>query len=125
LVSIRDPLAADESSGANPQRANDTTILTQIGYDSSGRASGVTLPAPTLATDPRPAHTYAYTSGAETRMSVAGAAPTTGYARRVLFDGAGRTTDDYDAAGIDTHLTRDAQDAVTSTTQFYGTSSAL
>jgi len=124
LASIRDPLAADEV--AAQQRADNATVRTSISYDGSGRASTVTLPdLDTTDAVGQPAHSYTYTSASETRMAAAGAAPAVGYARRVLFDSAGRVIDDYDAAGLDTHTTWDAEDEVTSKTSFYGLASAL
>jgi RHS repeat-associated protein len=113
LTTIRDPLAADAVAAA--VRANDDTTRTIIHYDDSGRVDSVKLAEP-LASAARPEHQYRYVSGSETQVDVVGVTPAAGYARRVLFDGAGRVTDDYDATAKHATATWDPRDLPLSAT---------
>lgn len=112
LTAVRDPLAYDAvAAGLRP---NDYTATTQIAYDSVGRATGVTMPAPNAPSDPRPAHSYTYTSPTQTDVHVAGLTEPNGYARRAIFDDRGRVTSELDVAGLATQVTYDAADRPTS-----------
>jgi RHS repeat-associated protein len=98
LSDVRDPLAYDAISAGLV--ANDGNANTAIGYDASGRASAVALPTPAAGVA-RATHWYRYLGGGETQMDIAGFSPTTGYARRVVSDAAGRTYSDTDAQGVE------------------------
>lgn len=112
LARIRDPLANDAITAGVV--ANDETTRTVIGY-ASGKVTSVTLPAPSAGA-PRPGRSYTYTSGTETRVNVSGLTSPLGYARKVIFDTAGRTTSDTDATGNTTTYQWDARDLLVSTT---------
>ena len=111
LTKMRDPLAADLVAAG--VRADDDTTRTVVAYDGSGRASGVTLPAP-LAGDLRPAGTFGYVSGTQTDVHTAGLSEPNGYARRVTFDGAGRMLTERDTAGLLTSYSYDNEDKLLS-----------
>lgn len=112
ITQIRTPDAADHVAAGS--RADNDATRTVIGYDSFGRVSSVTLPAP-LAGDARPGQTYSYPSPTETTVKVAGASEPTGYSRRVVFDNAGLLREERDAAGLVTAFTYDNAERVVST----------
>ena len=122
LNRVRDPLAYDTVAAG--LAANDDTTRTTISYDAAGRATTVTLPAPT-AGSARQARTYRYVSANETQVDIAGFAPATGFARRAVHDSTGRTTADTDATNVETtySFVSAAKDLVVSTTTAanYGT----
>ncbi|MGI8492490.1 MAG: hypothetical protein ACR2NJ_07005 [Acidimicrobiales bacterium] len=110
---------------------NCATIIT---YDSSGRTSTVTSPAPLAANDnTRPERGYCYgfgsatiTSGATaptcsgpaprvTSVAVAGLSPSVGYAEQDSYDNQNRITTTRDSAGLATTYTWNSADQVTST----------
>lgn len=100
LAQVRDVLANDAIMAG--VRLVTDAVTTDIAYDTSGRASSVTLPQPTPS-ESRPAHAYAYglapTAGgvAASQVNVAGLAPASGYVRRVEHDDKLRTIADTDA----------------------------
>ncbi|MDQ3573423.1 MAG: PA14 domain-containing protein [Actinomycetota bacterium] len=93
LTAVRDPLAADAVAAG--RRPDDATTRTEVAYDTAGKVSSITLPAPNAGA-PRPAHFYTYGPGS-TDVHVAGLSEPNGYARRVAFDAAARQTADTDA----------------------------
>ena len=97
LSTVRDPLAADAVAAG--VRADDDTTRTLITYDSAGRASTVTLPAP-VAGAARPASTYTYPAGGARVVRAGGAAGDT----TVSFGAAGYrpVVGDWDLNGTDT-----------------------
>lgn len=98
ITSIRDSFANDAvSSGA---RTADGTELSSIQYDALGHVSNVTLPAATAGAT-RISHTYNYFQG-YSYEHVTGATEPNGFTRQIKYDGTLRTTDDYDAANLDT-----------------------
>jgi len=108
VVRIRTPLAADEVAAG--MRTDDDSVRTVVAYDTSGRVASVTLPAPTSSTDPHPSHSFTYTSSTQTDVHIAGLTEPNGYARRVIFDGTGHVTTDYDITGLATTTTWDSGD---------------
>jgi RHS repeat-associated protein len=108
LTALRDPLANDAIAAG--VRADDDTAKTQITYDSEGRVSKVTQPAPSAGAQ-RPERTYTYDPANRTaEVDVAGFSPTSGFAQRVRYDTRSRITESWDAAGLRTTYTWDAFD---------------
>jgi RHS repeat-associated protein len=103
LAKVRDPLAYDAVNAASPHnRADNDDTRTLVAYDTLGRATSVTL-AKANASDPeRPQRSYRYVSGTETQVDVAGITPQPGqgFARKVTYDQAGRTTTDTGLDGL-------------------------
>ncbi len=103
LASVRDSLANDAIT-AGQRVSTDTTIQTDVAYDSLGRASGVTLPAATVSAT-RQAHTYNHfpafgSASAYTLVHIANATEPNGFSRKVTRDATFRTTEDRDAANL-------------------------
>ncbi|WP_370057358.1 PA14 domain-containing protein [Leifsonia sp. EB41] len=107
---------------------NATTPQTVISYDTTGRATGVTLPAPN-STTPAPAKTYTYaavpltnpdgsTTDGTTYVDVAGLTPPTGgmgHQAAVTFDTALRKTSATTASGLTTKTLWNNHDNVLAT----------
>jgi YD repeat-containing protein len=110
VSAVRDPLQYDAVVAS--RAPDDDTSRTLISYNSTGRASQVTLALPTSGPQ-RPNHSYRYVSGTETQLDVAGLSEPNGYAQRVVYDGAGRLTTQYDTAGLATTKEWDTNDRVT------------
>ncbi len=111
LTGLRDPVAND--SIAAGVRANDSTVLTQVGYDTLGRVTSVLEPAATKKAA-QIQNTIQYLPGAldgsytgATQEHVTGATESHGYSRRVEYDSLFRTTRDVDIAGLATTTTWD------------------
>lgn len=114
IVAMRSPLGADAVAAGV---AADAASWTNVAYDTSGRAASVTLPS----TGARPAHSYTYTSAAESRVDVAGLSEPLGFARKVTMDGStGRVATDTDATGVTTTFAWDAGDRLLSSTDGAG-----
>ncbi len=101
LSEIRDPLANDAIAAgqrADCPAANPGTLCsTLIAYDTEGRVSTVTQPAP-RAGDLRPQRTYSYIPTLKrTRVYVAGFTPSGGYASSVDYDDRGRIVKQRDS----------------------------
>ncbi|MCA1683897.1 MAG: hypothetical protein LC708_02040, partial [Actinobacteria bacterium] len=128
LAKVRDPLAADAiAATAITATPDDDRSRTLIAYDSAGRAASLSLAVPNAGAVgelPRPAHTYEYPSGTETRVRVAGLSGATdepnGYNRKVTFDLGGRTLDDTDATARTTTSVWDGGDRLVSRTDAAG-----
>ena len=117
LTGVRDQLINDLiASGiiTDPNNSDGTPNLvhfTQIGYDTSGRVTAVTLPEPDSTGNNIPSHTYGYPSGGltggTTTMTVAGETTAQGWARQVIYDSAGHATTDTGADNIAVNYTWD------------------
>gem|GEM_PF-1400120 len=86
LVKLRTPLAHDAMvKGAAP---DDDTTRTIVAYDAANRVTSVSMPVPNAGVPfpaialARPAHSYDYISGTETRVHVAGSPEPNGFARK-------------------------------------------
>lgn len=113
LKSVRDALANDAIAAG--VRTNNDNVMTQIGYDSLGRVTNVTLPAPTESAA-RVQHTIEYlpeqkayvdANGSPvtgysglTKQHVVGASEPKGYTRRIKFDNLYRTIESTDSTGL-------------------------
>lgn len=131
LVGVRDSLANDAIVAG--VRANDSSTLTQIGYDALGRAVSVTAPAATAGAT-RIKRTIQYLPGTlgyqngnpstgyfgVTKEHVTGAHEPHGYSLRVEYDNLFRTTTSTDVQGLSTitqwDSVKDLQYATTSPT---------
>jgi YD repeat-containing protein len=80
LSKVRSPLSAD--AVADGISADDDTSRTVVSYDSSNRATSVTLPKAQPTDSYQSSHTYTYVSSSETQLNIAGLTPASGYARR-------------------------------------------
>ncbi len=130
LTAVRDSLANDWLTADATRSA--AAVATVIGYDTQGRATSVTLPAPDgTTTTPRPARTYTYAtpsnpndpaSTGTTHVDVAGLkaastpAPASDRARTVTFDNAWRQLSDTSALGLTGRQVWNAKDMVLSST---------
>ncbi len=123
LSSLRDSLANDWLT-ANPSGST-TLTLTEIGYDTQGRASTVTLPAPDGVTSAnRPQKTYTYGSGVS-YVDIAGftvptTAPSNGHAITVTYDSGYRQLTSTSAAGLTASKEWNAKDMLLSATDPWG-----
>jgi RHS repeat-associated protein len=113
LVGMRNTLTNDAIAAA--VRADDDNVKTQIAYDILGRATNVTLPAPTTSAS-RMQHTIEYLPGASgyvdengssvpgyegmTKRHVVGAAEPNGFSRRIKYDNLFRTIEATDVANL-------------------------
>jgi RHS repeat-associated protein len=125
LIQVRNPLENDWVGVSGKGRSDTATDETTISYDSFGRATSVTLPAPDGATvNQQPAHTYTYTNYLDasgglnspvplgtatgtTYVNVAGltaptAAPADGYDGTVTFDSSLRELTSKTPSGLQT-----------------------
>jgi len=128
LTVVRDPLAYDAISAGGrsdcPASSTSTpTCDTTIAYDTSGRASTVTQPAPAAGVA-QPERLYCYNAATASSTSLAcGAAatgtasvaivglnPTSGFAEQVTFDARNRIVSSTDAAGHTTTYTWNSLD---------------
>ncbi|HEX6393125.1 MAG TPA: LamG-like jellyroll fold domain-containing protein [Acidimicrobiales bacterium] len=111
LIGIRDQLTNDLIANGIITDPNNTdgspnlNHFTQIGYDTAGRVTQVTLPEPDAnSASSRPNHQYTYPSsgptGGTTTVTVAGETTTQGWARQVIYDPAGHATTDTGADNI-------------------------
>jgi RHS repeat-associated protein len=102
LTSQRSPLVNDWFAADPAARAGATDVRSEITYDStSGKPKGtkVVEPAP-MPGQPRPGTTYRYDpANRQTFTDTAGLAPVTGFASKVTYDAADRTTSTTDSAG--------------------------
>lgn len=101
LISTRDSLANDAITAG--VQADDNTADTDLTYDSIGRVSSITQPAPQAGAN-RASHTFEYLSNA-TQMHITGAPEPNGFSKRVDYDSLLRTTAETDVAGLVTHTT--------------------
>lgn len=130
LVAVRDALANDAIAAG--VRTNDDNAKTQIAYDTLGRVSSVTQPAPTTGAS-RLQHTIEYLPEQKpyidengsavpgyagmTKQHVTGAAEPKGFIRRIKYDSLYRTIEATDMAGLSTTTEWDPnKDLVYSTT---------
>jgi len=123
IIALRDPLANDAIAAG--VRANDGTSNTTLAYDSLGRLSSVTQPAPTTGST-RMQHTIAYKPGngtyfGATEQHVVGGSELMGFTRRIEYDSLLRTLKDSDIANLsDTTEWDPVKDLVLSTTDETG-----
>ncbi|MES2171725.1 MAG: PA14 domain-containing protein [Actinomycetota bacterium] len=116
LTTIRNALANDWLT-ANPSRTATATNATTITYDTAGRASTVTLPAPdgtTVASQPQ--KTYTYSTGS-TAVDVSGQ---TGHAETVTYDSGMRQLTATSAMGLTAAQTWSNKDQLLSVTDATG-----
>ncbi|MDP3992860.1 MAG: PA14 domain-containing protein [bacterium] len=97
LMQIRGSLAYDAAMAG--VRANDNTISTRISYDIIGRASSITLPAPTTGAF-RAVHNYRYFTNS-TQTSETGETEPFGFSRWIHYDQTFRTVKNTDKANLD------------------------
>ncbi|MEA3075860.1 MAG: hypothetical protein QOF60_768, partial [Actinomycetota bacterium] len=118
MTALRDVLTNDLIAAGVFSDPAATTHQTLIGYDASGRVASVKSPVASAAMTEaqRPAHTYDYTNGTQTKVLVAGLVTNGAAARTVTLDVDGHATSDIDAAGVTTTNTWDSfNDRVTRT----------
>lgn len=97
LMQVRGSLAFDAvMAGVRP---NDNTVLTRITYDIIGRASSITLPAPTSGAF-RAVHNYRYYTNS-TQTSETGETEPFGFSRWIHYDQTFRTVKSTDKANLD------------------------
>ena len=111
LTGIRDQLTNDLIANGIITDPTNLAHQTQMGYDTSGRVSTVTLPEPDSSGSNIPSHTYGYPSsgptGGTTTVTVAGETTTQGWARQIVYDPAGHATTDTGADNIAVNYTWD------------------
>lgn len=113
ITKYRDTLANDAI--AYGVRTNDDSVASAIGYDSSGKVTSVTAPAPTAGAS-REENTVEYLAGA-TALHTTGAPEPHGFSRKITYDSTFRTTADTDVANLTTATEWDSvKDLVLSTT---------
>lgn len=96
-------------------RPDDATVTTQIGYDIIGRASAVTMPAPTTGAF-RAVHNYRYFTNS-TQTSETGETEPFGFSQWIYYDSSLRTVKVTDKANLDSWTQWEAtKDLVRSTT---------
>lgn len=126
LSVIQDSLANDWRMAYPTAPA--AAVSTTISYDTTGKATSVTLPAPdgeTASTRPSKSYTYA---GTTTYVDVAGltvptTAPSNGHARTVTFDSAYRQLTATSAAGLTASHVWNLKDQILSGTDPFGRTS--
>ncbi|MCU1471033.1 MAG: hypothetical protein JWQ39_2182 [Glaciihabitans sp.] len=130
---IRDSLANDWLMADSTHNASGP-VATSITYDTSGRATSVTLPAPNAVSDPRPQKTYTYSStpmgtaaGVSyvdvAGLSVPGGGASDGHARKVTFNAALQTSSGTTASGLTTAEKWNQHDNLQETVDPSGTAS--
>ncbi|MEK7201916.1 MAG: PA14 domain-containing protein [Patescibacteria group bacterium] len=113
LMQIRGSLAFDTVMAG--VRANENTVSTRISYDIVGRASSITLPAPTAGAF-RAVHNYRYFTNS-TQTSETGETEPSGFSRWIHYDPTFRTLKSIDKANLDSWTQWDAlKDLVYATT---------
>jgi RHS repeat-associated protein len=139
LNSVRDGLTMDAIAAG--VRADDNTASSIIAYDTLGRATSVTQPAPTAGAT-RVQHTIEYLPGEKsyvdsggntvpgyagaTKQHIIGSSEPNGYSRRIKYDSLFRTIEDTDIAGLSMTTEWDpAKDLVYSTTTPTGLKSTI
>jgi RHS repeat-associated protein len=98
ITSIRDSIAND-AIAANV-RPNNTEVLSEVSYDTLGRANAVKAPAATIGAS-RINHTFEYLDRV-TQMHVTGATEPHGFSKRVAYDDKLRTTTETNLANLST-----------------------
>jgi RHS repeat-associated protein len=118
LTDVRDPLANDAIAAG--VRADDTNARTQITYYSDGKVNTIASPTPTAGAL-RPLRTYTYdTTNRTGSVSVAGFAPTVGFAQRSRYDTRNRITETTGSDGLNTTYAWDTLDRIVATTDAAG-----
>src|SRR5690606_5364875 len=108
-------------------RSHTDTVATSFGYDTSGRLTSVTLPAPDGATtSERPQKNYSYGPGT-TSVEIVGLTDETGApvnpASTVSYDPAWRATSTTSAMGLTSSQSWNSKDQVLSSTDAWGRTS--
>lgn len=96
ITQLRDSMAND-AIVANV-RPDDNTIKTELAYDSIGRISSITAPAPAVGIS-RVSHTFEYLPSA-TQMHITGASEPHGFSKRIEYDNLLRTTKEVNVANL-------------------------
>lgn len=100
IIGYRDATAND--AVAYGVRSNDASVMTEIGYDTSGKVTGVKAPAPTSSAS-RSEITLSYNSGAKTTvLNTTGASEPHGFSRKITYDHLLRTTTETDMSNLTT-----------------------
>jgi len=94
IISMRDSTANDAIAAS--VRVDNAEVLTEVTYDSLGRASGIKAPAPSPGAA-RLNHTFEYAANA-TKMRIAGAPEPNGFSKRIEYDSLLRTTKETDVS---------------------------
>lgn len=103
IISTRDSLANDAIAAG--VRTDDNNLMTEMSYDSIGRVSGITAPAPTSGAN-RTNTTFEFLPSA-TQMHITGATEPNGFSKRVDYDSLLRTTKETDIANLATQTSWD------------------
>jgi len=98
ITSTRDSLANDAITAG--VRTNDSTLTTELTYDSLGRVGSVKAPAPTDGAS-RLTDSFEYLASA-TQLHIAGVTEPNGFSKRVEYDGLFRTTVEKDLSNLAT-----------------------
>jgi RHS repeat-associated protein len=98
INSTRDSLANDAITAS--VRADNSTDNTELTYDSIGRVSSITAPAPTASAN-RQVNTFEYLPSA-TQLHITGTSEPNGFSKRVDYDCLLRTTTETDVANLAT-----------------------
>ncbi|WP_436496882.1 PA14 domain-containing protein [Actinokineospora sp. HUAS TT18] len=117
LSGVRDNLAADWVA-ADPATRGSVATSTTITYDGGvkPKATAVTAPVPAVG-QARPGHTYTYdVPNRTTKVNALGLVTATGWATKVVYDGADRTLSSTDATGKTSSQTWSVKDQKLTTT---------
>lgn len=96
IVSVRDGVASDAIAAS--VRPDNSEVLTEVSYDTLGRASAIKAPAGAAGAS-RTNHTFDYASNA-TQMHITGAPEPNGFSKKVEYDSLLRTTKETDVANL-------------------------